>query len=111
MPAEAARKPLPGPSVRITTLPVSINASRFEMMRGQPPETASMNCNPGRSIEWVNVNLTAPSRARVHRRTVQNPRLSALAGWRYQWRWCPQPQPHPPPTTTVGAATYPGPYP
>jgi hypothetical protein len=60
MPAQVARKPLPV-QVHIRTLPASISDFRFEMKRGQPPATALRDCDSGRSIEWVIVNLTAPS--------------------------------------------------
>lgn len=44
-----------------TTLPVSSRDLRFERMSGQPPETASMNFEPGASISWAIVSFTAPS--------------------------------------------------
>ena len=40
-------------------MPVSNSDLRLETMRGQPPDTASMNLEFSFSIEWLMVSLTA----------------------------------------------------
>src|SRR5207237_1475708 len=42
----------------IATFPVSSRDLRFEMTIGQPSDTAPMNLESGRSIEWVSVSFT-----------------------------------------------------
>src|SRR5258708_29080277 len=60
-----------------TTDPVSSSDLRFERTCGQPPETASINLEPSRSMLWVTVSFTASSTGSIS--MVQRDQPSALS--------------------------------